>query len=115
MQKFTSLTVQMIYVTITGFTLIFMPNFLLQTFGFQSTQEVWIRILGVIVFVLAILYNAIKKSDDINVIKSTIWGRAVAGAFIILLSINYSMPNLVLFAGIDLATAAWTWYELSKK
>jgi hypothetical protein len=114
MKKFNSLTVQMVYVAITGLQLIFVPNFLLGLFGLAPTNEIWIRILGLIVFILAILYRAIIKSNDSLVIMSTIWGRLVAGFGIITLSFVFGQPVLSLFALVDIATATWTWQELKK-
>ena len=115
MKKFTSLTVQMFYVTITGLQLIFVPNMMLATFGIAPTNEIWIRNLGVIVFILAILYYAIRKTSDMEVVKATIWGRLVAGTGIIVLALYSSQPILILFATVDIATAVWTWMELKSK
>jgi hypothetical protein len=114
MKKFTSLTVQMVYVAITGLQLIFVPNMMLSTFGIPPTNEIWIKNLGIIVFILAILYYYIRKTTDMEVVKATIWGRLVAAGGIIVLALTSSMPILILFATFDIATAAWTWFELKK-
>jgi hypothetical protein len=116
MQKFTSLTVQMTYVAITGISLIFMPNTLLGLFDLGSTTEVWIRVLGIIVLTLAILYYGIIKAGNKEVIKFTVYGRLFAASGIILLALlGFSKLTLVLFAGVDIATAIWTWFELKKQ
>lgn len=116
MQKFTSLTVQMAYVAITGISLIFMPNTLLKLFDLGSSTEVWIRVLGVIVLTLAILYYGIIKAGNKEVIKFTVYGRLFAASGIILLALlGFSELTLILFAGVDIATAIWTWVDLKKQ
>lgn len=116
MQKFTSLTVQMTYVAITGISLIFMPNTLLGLFDLGSTTEVWIRVLGIIVLTLAILYYGIIKAGNKDVIQSTIYGRLFAATSIIILALlGFSKLTLILFAIPDIATAIWTWFELKKQ
>ena len=79
MQKlnYLSLTVQGIYVLITGLQLIFIPATLLGMFGFDPPVEIWIKVLLVV--------SGQTKS------------------------------SLLLFAGVDVATAVWTWFELKKK
>lgn len=112
MKKHLSLTVQMVYVTITGLQLIFVPNLLLGLLGLPNTNEIWIRILGVIVFVLAILYRSIINFGTLEVVKSTIVTRFVAAADIIILALWSGLPILILFASVDIATSIWTWFEL---
>jgi hypothetical protein len=115
MQKLTSLTVQMIYVAITGISLIFSPNTLLGLFDLDTTTEVWIRILGVIVFTLAILYYGINNYGNKEVVQFTVFGRLFAATGIIILALmGFSKMTLILFAGVDIATAVWTWLELKK-
>ena len=114
MKASSSLKVQMIYVAISGALLTFIPNIILGLFSLAPTNEIWIRILGLIVFILAILYWSIIKSGDRNIIEATVWGRIVAGVGIIILSIQFGHPVLSIFAIVDLLTAAWTWYELKK-
>jgi hypothetical protein len=104
----------MYYVGLTGIGLIFTPNLILNLFGIAPTNEIWIRILGVLVFVLFILYPAIAKSRNEALIKATIYGRFFAATSIIVLAIIYGAPTLILFALVDLATAIWTYFELKK-
>lgn len=116
MRKFTSLYVQTTYVSLTGISLVFIPNTILGLFDLGSTTEVWIRVLGVIVLTLAILYYGIIKAGNKDVIQSTIYGRLFAALGIILLALlGFSELTLILFAGVDIATAIWTWFELKKQ
>ncbi|WP_435357829.1 hypothetical protein [Emticicia sp. SJ17W-69] len=108
-----SLIVQAIYVFITAVQLIFVPNMLLSMFGFPPTSEIWIKVLGIVLITLAIVYYGIIKFGNAEVVKYTIWGRITVGiGFVILVLLGQTLPALILFAGIDIITAVWTWFEL---
>ncbi len=111
-----SLTVHTIYVILTGLQLIFIPNMLLNLFGFEPTNEIWIKVLGVVVMSLSFMYYAIGQGGNAEIVRSTVWARWFVGAGFLLLAVcGQAKPNLILFAGIDLATATWTWWELKKR
>ncbi len=118
MQKlnYLSLTVQGIYVLITGLQLIFIPATLLGMFGFDPPAEIWIKVLGVLVFALVIPYFTINTAGSKEVVMSTVWFRIfVAAGFLLLVVSGQTKSSLLLFAGVDVATAVWTWFELKKK
>jgi hypothetical protein len=111
-----SLLVQAVYVILTGLQLIFIPNMLLNMFGFDTTSEIWIKVLGIVILPLSIVYHAIGKSGNEEAIRATIWSRLFVGVGFTLLALSgQAKLNLILFAGIDIATAVWTWFELKKK
>lgn len=113
MKKSLSLTAQAVYILITALQLIFVPNILLGIFGFEHTSEIWIKVLGIVLLSLAMVYYAIIKSGDSNILKMTIYSRLLAVlCFILLVATGQAATPLILFAGIDLATAIWTWFEL---
>jgi hypothetical protein len=110
-----SLIVQSIYVLLTGLQLIFIPNMLLNMFNFGETYEIWIKVLGIVVLSLAFVYYAVSKSSDTNVVRATVYSRLFVSVGFFLLAISgQAKMSLVLFAGIDIATAVWTWLELKK-
>jgi hypothetical protein len=114
--KYLSLTVQAIYVAITGLQLIFIPATLVGLFGFDPPLEIWIKVLGIIVLGLSIMYITINKSGNREVVMSTIIFRVfVALGFLLLVLIGQVRSSLLLFAGIDVATAIWSWLELKKQ
>ena len=118
MQKlnYLSLTVQGIYVLITGLQLIFIPATLLGMFGFDPPSEIWIKVLGILVLALAILYYTINTSGNKEVVLSTVWFRIfVSAGFLFKKVTGQTKSSLLLFAGVDVATALWTWFELKKK
>ena len=113
--RYVSLVVQAIYVILTGLQLIFVPNLLLSMFGFADTSEIWIKVLGIVILPLSAVYYAVSKQGNRDVVFSTIISRGFVGVGFILLAVSGQAPlNLILFAGIDIATAAWTWVELQK-
>ena len=111
-----SLIVQAVYVVLTGLQLIFVPNMLLGMFGFDETSEIWIKALGIVVLPLAFVYYAISKQGSPEVVQSTVWSRLFVGVGFTLLALTgQAKMSLILFAGIDVATAVWTWMELNRK
>jgi hypothetical protein len=113
--KFLSLVVQSVYVVVTGITLVCMPNMLLDIFGFPPAREIWIRVLGILVISLAIIYLHISKENR-KVAMATVLSRLfIAAGFGLLVVLYDGKPALMLFAGIDVLTAIWTWRELQKK
>lgn len=115
MKKSLSLSVQAVYVLITALQLIFVPNMLLSMFGFEPTSEIWIKVLGMVLLSLVFVYYGIIQSGDKNILKMTIYSRLiVVVGFILLVATGQAASPLILFAGIDLGTAIWTWFELKK-
>lgn len=111
-----SLVVQSVYVVLTGLQLIFVPNMLLGMFGFDATSEIWIKVLGIVVLSLSIVYYTVSKSGNDNVVRATMWSRLFVGVGFILLALTgQAKMALILFAGIDIVTAVWTWFELKKE
>jgi hypothetical protein len=111
-----SLVVQAIYVLLTGLQLIFVPNMLLSMFGFDATSEIWIKVLGIVVLSLSIVYYTVNKSGNEDVVRATMWSRLFVGVgFILLAFTGQAKLSIILFAGIDIVTAIWTWFELKKK
>ena len=114
--RYLSLTVQAIYVCITALQLIFIPNTLLGMFGFEPTSEIWIKVFGVVLLSLAVVYYGIIEYGNNEVVSFTIWSRLLVGTGFTIMAITDVAPiTLILFAGIDVATAIWTWFELKKQ
>ena len=114
-KSYLSLTVQTIYVVLTGLQLIFIPNMLLGMFGFDPTIEIWVKVLGLVVLSLAFCYYGIGKNGDPALVRATVWMRLLVGAgFVGLVLSGQAKAALILFAGIDIVTAVWTWMELRK-
>jgi hypothetical protein len=114
--KFNSLYAQAVYVIITGLQLIFVPNMLLAMFNMPATNEIWIKVLGIVVLPLFALYYAVSKHGSMSAVKATVFSRMFVGlGFILLFLTKQAPPSIVLFAGVDILTAVWTIVELRGK
>ncbi len=114
--RYLSLFVHAIYLVLTGLQLVFVPNMLLGMFGFDPTAEIWIKVLGIVVLSLSILYFTVNKHGSPEVVRATVLMRFFVGSgFVLLVLFGQTKTNLILFAGIDIATAVWTWFELKNK
>ncbi|MBK9736739.1 MAG: hypothetical protein IPO92_17970 [Saprospiraceae bacterium] len=103
MQKlnYLSLTVQGIYVMITGLQLIFIPATLLGMFGFEAPAEIWIKVLGILVLALVIPYYSINTSGNKEVVMSTVWFRLfVSAGFLFLVVSGQVKSSLLLLQGL---------------
>jgi len=104
------------YLYVTGITLMVVPNFLLTTLNIPATNEVWIRVVGVLALALGYYYHRSGAGNLSSFFKFTIHARVfVFLAFCAFVLLNYVSPLLILFGVIDLASAAWTWMALKKE
>jgi hypothetical protein len=97
------------YLVVVGAMLVVAPNVLLSLFGVPSTQEVWIRILGIVVFVFGLYFVQASREGVTAFFRWTVWGRSiVVVAFVVFVALGMAPRVLVLFAAIDAAGALWT-------
>jgi hypothetical protein len=98
-----------LYLVVVGAMLVVAPNVLLSLFGVPSTQEVWIRILGIVVFVFGLYFVQASREGVTAFFRWTVWGRSiVVVAFVVFVALGMAPRVLVLFAAIDAAGALWT-------
>lgn len=102
-----------IYLLVLGPTLMLAPAFLSGLFGLDAPQEVWIRVLGVLVSVLGFYYLFTARREAKDFFWATVWGRPVViiffTAFVLL---DLAEPVLILFGAADLFGAGWTFAAL---
>ena len=104
-----------LYLYVVGATLIFIPNILLGILGMPQTNEVWIRVLGVIVGLLGFYYHQCGAAGNLFFVKLTIPARIVVFlAFVVFVVLKMASPMLIGFGVIDLAAAIWTHQALKK-
>ena len=103
------------YLFALGAILLIAPNVLLALFGFPETQEVWIRVVGLLVGVLAAFYWAAALQGVRPLFRLSVFTRGFAflalTAFALL---GLGKPMLALFGDVDLAGALWTFLALKK-
>jgi hypothetical protein len=103
------------YLLLLGITLITYPNLLLSTFGQPETAEVWIRVVGVIVFNIGLYYIFMAPANSALFCTLTVYTRlAVLVWFIVFVVLDWAQPSLILFGAADAAGALWTYMALRK-
>ena len=108
-----SLYGQMAYVIFAGIALIFAPNILLGIFGLPPANEIWIRIMGLLVLTLAFYYYYMANFGNDKVVWATVIGRVFFCSGLILFVI-FGLAELpsIGFAILELGLAFWTWKKL---
>lgn len=108
-----SLNIFAVYLGGLAVILLFIPNVLLTIFGLPETNEVWIRVLGMVVAFLAVYYMQMARVDNRVFMQTSVYVRAsVVVFFVVFVLLNYAKVNLILLSGGDLLGAALTWYAL---
>lgn len=96
--------------------LLAVPNFLLNMFMLPTTEEVWIRVVGMLVFFLGVIYYQAAKQELHGLYKYFAYNRiGVLLFFIVFVALGWSKWPLILFGVIDAAAALWTLSALKKE
>lgn len=103
------------YLLATGITLTVFPNALLSLVGVPETTEVWIHLLGVVVFAIGLYYVFMAPTNNFLFLTLSVYARiSVFLWFVIFIVINLAPIQLLPFGLIDLAGAIWTYTALKK-
>ncbi len=104
------------YLYVLGVTLLFMPNFLLTTFQFPETNEVWIRVVGVLVLCIGFYYHRTGIQNNSAFLKQTVIARLfVFASFVAFALLKLTTPFIILFGSVDALGAFWTWMALKNE
>lgn len=102
-----------IYLLLLGLCLVIVPNLLLGVFGMPRTEEVWIRVLGVVVFNIGVYYWFAAKGESLEAFRATVYTRVIVlPLFIAFVVLGLASPVLILFGVADFAGAVWTWLSM---
>ncbi len=105
----TSVFVFAVYLYALGLVLVVVPNLLLGLFGIPKTDEVWVRVVGMLVLILGYYYSQAARMGLSDFFRLTVVGRtAVLLFFIAFVLAGFAPPVLILFGVIDFAAAMWT-------
>ncbi len=108
-----SLFVFAIYLFFLGPILIIIPNVILNIFKLPETNEVWIRVVGMLIFLLGFYYFNASKNEMKIFFQWTVYVRAsVLIFFIAFVLFGSAPPVLILFGLIDAGAALWTHLSL---
>lgn len=104
------------YLYATGLALVFIPNLFLSTFQIPETNEVWIRVVGVLATLIGFYYHQMGAANSPTFYKLTVVARIIVFiAFIGFVLLKFVSPMLAGFGIIDLLGAAWTFAALKKE
>jgi hypothetical protein len=109
----TSVFVFSIYLFVLGPLLVVIPNVLLSLFGIAKTDEVWIRVVGMLVLILGYYYNHAARQEYKSFFRCTVYARiGVLVFFIGFVAVGLAPASLILFGVVDAAAALWTAFAL---
>lgn len=103
-----SIQVWSIYALIVGAALAVVPNLILSTLGVAETDEVWIRVLGVVVVLLALYYWDAARYETRNLFVASVMGRLFVAASFVVFWATGAPWQLLVFAAADAGGALWT-------
>jgi hypothetical protein len=102
-----------IYLAAVGVCFIFIPNIVLPIFGFATTTEVWVRLVGLLTLILGAYFLYSVRYEDRIFFRATIFARLMFFTGVTLFVIlGWGSAILIAFGLVDLAGAAWTWLAL---
>jgi len=102
-----------VYLIVAGLGFLLLPNVVLPLFGFSTTTEVWIRVVGLLVAILGAYYVYCARNNVVPFFRITVPGRiAFAVGIVGLVTLGLSGPSLLIFGVLDFAGAMWTWLSL---
>lgn len=105
----TSVFVFSIYLYLLGLVLVVTPATLLQVFRFPESDNLWIRVVGMLVIILGFYYSHAARAELRPFFVWTVIGRtSVLLFFIAFVIAGFAPATLILFGIIDFAAAMWT-------
>lgn len=102
-----------VYLFVVGLVLILVPNLLLSLFGIALTTEVWVRVVGVLAFMLGI-YAWVGAAHRPFLEASVYTRAAVFVLFTAFAVLKLASPMLALFGVVDLLGGLWTHFALKR-
>ncbi|MGE0638167.1 MAG: hypothetical protein AB7G44_07330 [Bacteroidia bacterium] len=104
------------YLVALALILLLQPNLLLGTFGLPLTDEVWIRVVGMLVLALSVYYMVVGKTGNTLFLSVTVYVRSSIIVFFTIFTLaGWVQPVIILFGAVDLLGAVWTYTALKKE
>lgn len=98
-----------LYLGLLGVVLLIAPNALLGVFRLPPVTDVWIRVIGMLIFLLAYYYIQAARKELTDFFRWTVHARTAVffflAAFVLLKLVG---PILILLGIVDLLGAIWT-------
>jgi hypothetical protein len=104
-----------IYMVLAGLGFLADPNMPLALFGFPTTNEPWIRAVGLLIIILLYYYIQAARGDVTPFFRWTVHARSfVLVCFIVLVIIGMAKPMVIGFGVVDFLGAIWTGLALRR-
>ena len=104
-----SILVYGIYLLILSVVLLIVPNIPLAIFGIPTTNEVWIRVVGAMVFAFGSYFVRAARSENTDFFRWTISTRlGLVVFFSIFVVVGLAPINILLLAIPDIPFVLWT-------
>ena len=104
-----SLFVFSLYLICLGLSLLLIPNIVFRLFGIADTNEVWIRVVGMLVLFLAFYCFQAARTEWTGFFRWSVYPRSSVivffSAFVLL---KLAPPVIILLGAVDLLAAIWT-------
>ena len=98
-----------IYLVVIGLGFLVVPNTPLALFGFPTTNEPWIRVVGLLMLILGYYYIQAGRNEVKPLFRWSLYCRSsVVVVFTIFVVLGLAEPMLILFGVVDLLGAVWT-------
>jgi hypothetical protein len=102
-----------LYLFLMGGALVLVPNVMLSVLGFPTTQEVWIRMLGLFTLTVGIYYWQCARQEQRAFYRATVLGRLFFFSATAALTAVCHQPFMLAAIGcVDLLGALWTYSTL---
>ncbi|MFC2079816.1 hypothetical protein ACFLSZ_07530 [Candidatus Bipolaricaulota bacterium] len=111
-----SLFVFGIYLIVLGLFLLIAPNTLITFFGLPAVNDVWIRVVGMLLVLLAYYDIQAARKNLADFVRWSVVARlSVIVFFAVFVILNLVKPILLLFGAVDFAAAMWTYLALRRE
>lgn len=99
-----------LYLLVLGAVLVAAPNLLLRAAFMPETSEVWIRVVGLLVFNIGLYYLAAARDEARAFFRVSVYTRTlVLVGFAGFVLAGLAPPMLVGFGAVDFLGGLWTW------
>lgn len=103
-----------VYALVAGAILVLVPDVLLGVLGIPSSDEPWIRVVGVAMLAVGVYYLAGARTEATVFFRGTVLGRLIVVVSVLILAAVWRYWGLIVLAVIEAASAAWTWTTLRR-
>lgn len=111
-----TITASCCYILVLGLGLVLIPNLVLATLRMPPTNDVWIRVLGVVAINIGIFFWVAARTEAVALFHVSVIVRPLVlvwfGAFVLL---GLASPMLLVFGVIEALGALWTWLTMKSE